>query len=65
MDVQKGVVPFARRPIVSEDRFPECSFCNIHTFNEKGGFDRRFMSFSTIAPFISTLPRRLTVIEAL
>ena len=64
MDVQQGIVAFTGRAIVAKDRFPECSFCNIHTFNEKGGFDRRFMSFSTIAPFISTLPRRLTVIEA-
>ena len=64
MDVQKGVVPFARRPVVAEDRFPECGFRNVHTFNEKGGFDRRFRSFSIIAPFISTLPRGLTVIEA-
>jgi hypothetical protein len=57
MDVQKGVVPFARRPAVSKDRLPECSFRNIHTFKEKGGFKRRLVSFSIIAPFISTLPR--------
>ena len=57
MDVQKGVVPFARHPVVSKDRLPECSFRNIHTFKEKGGFKRRLVSFSIIAPFISTLPR--------
>ena len=64
MDMQKGIIAFARRPVIAEDRFPDCSFCNIHTFNEKGGFDRRLVSFSIIAPFISTLPRGLTVIEA-